>query len=362
MKKFGVVLVAIVLLLGIGVAVAVGGSSTDPLISKSYLEDTYIPALKKQLRERASAGTKTLYEGVVARLDALGGEDVSQAESSAQEGSAAYTPAGLDRGDSVSLQTGGSLVLYSGGCRLSEGTLADVTAGTTLAAGESLTAGHRYIVTSAEAAKIVSTDPGDLGYQGIGSVAKGETAPLPFQDVREGSWYYGAVEFVYGKGYFSGTAADRFSPNDSMTRAMLATVLHRVAGRETPGQSEGFTDVPAGQWYSDGIAWASAKGVVNGMGNGLYHPNDPVTRQQMVTMLYRFATVYAQMDVARTGDLAAFPDGGQVADWARDAMAWAVGAGVIQGRDTGHLDPSGTASRAEVATVLERFTKLLPKG
>lgn len=370
MKSRLAVALATVMLLGTGIAVAVGSLKDEAVISKSYFDDVYLPALADSLRQRAEKDTdstykqaeKSLEERSKAHLDKAGGE------------LAAYTCVQMAAGDELELRAGGSLLLFDGQGQLTAGALADVTDGTTAEAGQSLLASHRYIAT-ADAA-MTQTASGSVGYQGEGTVHKGAddkprpsagittpskdpTLPLPFADVAEDSWYYSAVAFVYDRGYFSGTGADAFSPNSPMNRAMVATVLHRISGSGTVSGGATFTDVPAGQWYSDGIAWASANGVVNGMGDGLYAPEMSVTREQLVTMLYRYEKDYRKVTVSGRGELSAFPDGEAVSAWAQEAMSWAVGAGLLQGRNSGELDPSGTATRAEVATILQRFSQRL---
>jgi hypothetical protein len=183
-----------------------------------------------------------------------------------------------------------------------------------------------------------------------------ETTPS-FTDVSAGAWYYDAVCFVAKNGYFEGTGNGQFTPNGSMNRAMVATVLYRMAGSpETTGTSS-FSDVAQGQWYTTPIAWASSVGVVEGKGNGLYAPMASVTRQELATMLYRFVKQQS-MDVSAKGDLSSFTDSNKTASWAKEALEWAVGSGIITGKDNGILDPTGTATRAEVATMLMRLAKL----
>lgn len=347
---------AAVALLGAGIAVAVGSLGGDAMISKSYYENTWLPALGEDLRQRAETGLASAYDEAADKLSELAGghEKAARELEMEQDG---YQSAELVAGDSLELTQGSGALLLSGSCRLKSGALADVTAGTSVAPGQDLAAAHRYIVTAEAGAVLEQTSAGGLRYQGAGTLQKGkagETA-LPFTDVEKDQWYYEAVAFVYGKGYFAGTGENVFSPNAPMDRAMVATVLHRVSGSEAVDQSAGFLDVPAGQWYSAAIDWASAKGVVNGMGDGLYAPTVSVTREQLVTMLYRYQKDYRKAAMPAGGDLSGFPDGDQISSWAREAMSWAVGAKLMQGRNTGALDPTGTATRAEVAAILQRF-------
>lgn len=359
MKRRLSVILAVVVLLGLGIAVAAGGSGTDPLVSKSYLENTYFADLGEILQKRAAQGTKGVYETAMSKLEELGEADVKAAQTLQAQGSA-YLRRELKAGDSLELETGGSVLLFEGSNTLTAGTLADVTAGTSLRQGNSLTPAHRYIATST--ATLRQTRDGSLGYLGAGVLQEGDEKALPFTDVGEKDWYYAAVSFAYNRGYFSGTGETTFSPNASMTRAMVATVLHRMAGSESVAEPARFSDVPDGQWHSQGIAWASQKGIVNGMGDDRYAPEAPVTREQLVTMFYRYEKEYAKTDVSAVGDLGTFPDGEQVSPWAREALTWAAGTGLLTGRDTGHLDPAGTATRAEVATILQRFAVLEEKS
>ena len=173
-----------------------------------------------------------------------------------------------------------------------------------------------------------------------------------FSDVSPSDWYYSAVNYAVSNGLMNGVGNNRFAPNDPMTRAMLVTVLWRYDGGWM-GYTNGFSDVKNGQWYTDAIAWAAAKGVVGGVGNNRFNPNGNITREQMAAILYRYAQLVGYDTNAR-GSLNSFPDAGRVSAYARDALSWAVGAGIIGGSD-GRLLPQGNATRAQVATILMRF-------
>lgn len=176
---------------------------------------------------------------------------------------------------------------------------------------------------------------------------------LPFTDVESSDWYYSAVQYVYENGMMSGTGDTTFSPDTTTTRGMIVTILHRMEGKPTAA-GETFTDVAAGQYYADAVAWASANGIVSGYGNNLFGPNDPITREQMAAILYRYVQ-YKGYDDAVKGDVSAFADGNQVSSYAVEAMKWAVGVGLISGVGNNMLDPTGSATRAQVATILMRF-------
>ena len=175
---------------------------------------------------------------------------------------------------------------------------------------------------------------------------------LPFVDVNAADWFCEAVRYVYARGMMGGTGANTFSPGGTTTRAMIVTILHRLEG--TPAAaSSAFTDVPAGQYYAQAVGWASSVGVVNGYGDGTFQPDAPITREQMAAILCRYAQ-YKGVDVSRRADLTRFPDSAKVSPYAAEPMGWAVESGLITGMD-GQLAPGGSATRAQVATILMRL-------
>ena len=184
-----------------------------------------------------------------------------------------------------------------------------------------------------------------------------EAVPTPsgitFLDVPATAWYYNAVKYVADRGLMAGTGENFFQPDIDMTRAMLVTILYRLEHQPAVGSSS-FTDVPAGQWYTDPAAWASASGIVVGYGDGRFGPSDTVTREQMATILYRYAQ-YKGYTTSDTGSLDRYADADQVSDWAQSAMVWANVNGLITGNTATTIHPLGYASRAEVATILMRF-------
>ena len=175
----------------------------------------------------------------------------------------------------------------------------------------------------------------------------------PFRDVSAGSWYAGAVSFVHGRGWMTGTAPYVFSPSLTLSRGMAVTILHRLAGSPV-GEGLPFPDVESGTWYTQAVAWAAAEGIVSGYGDGRFGPQDPVTREQLAALLFRFAGAQG-FDTAPRADLSPYWDSLQVGSYAREAMAWAVEMGLLTGRTQTTLVPGGTATRAETAVLLERF-------
>ena len=177
--------------------------------------------------------------------------------------------------------------------------------------------------------------------------------PLPFTDVTEGDWFYDAVRYAYENSLMDGVGDNLFAPNSETTRAQLMTILYRLEGEPAVTGESGFTDVEADTWYTNAVAWAAANGIVNGVSETQFAPGNNITREQLATILYRYAQAKGY-DVSASADLSGYPDAGQVQDYAQPAMAWAVAEGIVEGVD-GNLNPTGDATRAQIATILMRF-------
>lgn len=180
-----------------------------------------------------------------------------------------------------------------------------------------------------------------------------QTPQTTFADVPASAWYCDAVEYVYENGLMSGVSSGWFAPNDTLTRAMLVQTLYAMEGRPAAA-SAGFADVASGDWYASAVNWAAANGVVSGVSETGFGPNNALTREQLALILYRFAQ-YKGYDVTGTSDLAAYADGSSVSGWAAEAMSWAVDAGLISGVGGNQIAPTGTATRAQVAQILMNF-------
>ena len=179
-----------------------------------------------------------------------------------------------------------------------------------------------------------------------------------FYDVKAEDWFADAVYFVYTHELMMGVDKRAvFAPNDPMTRAMLVTVLYRLEDEPECDGSISFSDVIVDSWYAAAVDWAAENGIVLGNGVG-FAPNDNITREQIATILYRYAQ-FIGLDTSEIGDVSSFKDGDKVSSWAQEAMAWAVKVGLFKGDDTGKLNPQGNATRAEVATLLMRLVKLI---
>lgn len=190
--------------------------------------------------------------------------------------------------------------------------------------------------------------------------ASAKAGDAGFSDVASDAWYADAVTFVTDRGLFTGVPGGRFDPNGTMDRAMLSAVLQRMALGAGLISGTQFTDVPDTAWYADAAAWASANGVMQGSSSATFAPGMTVTREQLAATLYNFARFRGE-DTAATADLGTYPDAADVSAWAKEAMSWAVGAGVVSGTGAGQLAPKASASRAEVAAVLQRCAGLWDK-
>lgn len=186
--------------------------------------------------------------------------------------------------------------------------------------------------------------------------AAGLGQDLPFSDVKSDDWFYDAVQFVYNSNLMTGTSDDTFSPNITVTRGMIVTVLHRMEGSPLAGSCD-FEDVDSSSYYAEAVSWASDENIVNGFTDSKFGPDEPITREQTATILYRYAN-YKDCDLTTNGDLSFFSDSGQVSSYAIDAMRWAVGVGLLSGVSNSMLEPDGNATRAQAATILMRFCEL----
>ena len=180
------------------------------------------------------------------------------------------------------------------------------------------------------------------------------TGANPFTDVSEKDWFYGDVMFVYENGLMLGTSKTLFSPYGTATRGMMATILWRMEGSPAPKGKNSFTDVEAGKWYADAITWTAENGIFAGYGKDKFGPDDPITREQLAAIFYRYAD-YKGYDLTVKGNLDKFKDADKITDYAKTAMQWAVGSDLVKGKSGALLDPQDKATRAEIATMLHHF-------
>lgn len=218
-------------------------------------------------------------------------------------------------------------------------------------------------VTDEDGKEVPVTDNGDGTYSfkmpdGPVDVAVTFKDKDGFSDVGPNDWFYDEVLYAVDNGLMNGVGGDLFAPNDPTTRAMIVTILYRLEGSPAVSEAAPFSDVAAGQWYADAVAWASANDIVKGFPDGTFKPDELITREQFVTILYRYAQFKGyDVSVGEDTNILSFNDALEVSDWANAAVCWAVGAGLMQGDDQGNLNPQAPASRAEAAALFQRFAE-----
>lgn len=213
--------------------------------------------------------------------------------------------------------------------------------------------GNTMIVTSLDNNQYSFTMPNGKVTVDVTFVPIQEPWTNPFTDVSKSDWFYDGVAYVAQSGLMQGVGGGKFNPSGTTTRGMIVTILYRLENEPTVSQPA-FTDVAAGQYYTEAVAWAAANKIVDGYGNNTFGPNDVITREQMATILYRYAD-YKGYDVSGLADLSSYTDAETIHDWALTAIRWANKKGLITGRTTTTLVPQGTATRAEAAVILARF-------
>ena len=350
-------IVMLLLLFMVTASASTAGTASNPLITLSHINGTFAPSLKTEnLWILESATTKAIN-----KLDEIYG---AYAE---YDFATDFTRVSIATGDMVMLSMGSSFILLSGSATLNSanGAVINVSAGGEAAAGSQLAQYQRYFCAEDTTAIIIanSASVGQVdGYYLVETTAANRTHPV-FRDVREKDWYYPAVDFVYNNGLFGGTAPNTFSPATPMTRGMFVTVLYRLEGEPAVDSGGQFSDVwDTTLYYYNAVTWANANDIVLGYSNGTFGVNNPVTREQIATIIYRYAA-YKGRDMSPAGSAySAFSDRGNVSGYAVDAMQWVVSKGVINGSN-GMLLPRNTATRAEVAQIINNYVeKIRNKG
>ncbi len=358
-KRFLVLIVCICALCGMVISVASAAAQSNSLISKSYLEGIYFQELRDMITSRVNAAINTTYNAAAARLNTLGQGYLDRLSPAEEDAPLWLTAADFlaqsgESGDTVTLAAGSGLIWTMGEAQ-ADGILIDLTDGIEMSGA--LMENHRYLATE----EVVITLTGKTAYWSVEgewqTTADGiDAIKYPFTDVPLNAWYYDSMKYVVDLGLFKGVNAEGtlFDPNGEMTRSMLATVFYRMNGSPEVTYEAMFSDVPDGAWYTSGTLWLVQNGMASGVGEGKFNPTGALTRQQLATMFYNYAN-WLGLDTSARGDLGVFPDGESVASWASDGLSWAIGAGLVQGNEKGELLPKATTSRAQVATLLQRF-------
>ena len=334
----------------------------DSLISLSYIADYLIPDVLERGKEQIEDTLSKTYDSALEDLDDVQKDLMKQATGSDGAYSANLAPRDYTAGDIVTVRTGASVMHYAGSARVShDGAFIDVTAGKEISSGEELVSGHRYLVGEDTIADLmVLSGAARLGVQSAYELEKGEEEAIPFYDVGLGDWYYDAVAYVYNAGIFTGVSDTEFQPHLTMDRAMLMTGFYRLAGspgRELEEADAAYSDVPESAWYYKFVRWAGAQEITAGIGDHKFGPAVQLTREQVVTLLYSFATRYMGQSMDGRTDVTGFIDYEQSSQWARDALSWAVHYGILDASWTGENTLGGHlyADRAEVSAMLAAF-------
>lgn len=359
MKRLTAVVLVLLLLLCITAAYATApGSTGDPLISLSHINNTFLPAVRGDAKNLVNDALGKSYGDTLKKLqEAYDGYMLRLGGMEGYTFASAFTPLSLPAGASSKLITGSTFVLTSGAATvlIEKGTVINISTGTEVPNGSSLTLNQRYFCAEDTAALFaaasMSTCLIDGYYQSGGTVI---VNPVLFSDVKTGDWFYTAVRYASENNLFKGTTPTTFEPKTAMTRGMFVTVLYRLAGEPAASTAAIFSDVPSSQYYTAAVSWANANNIVTGY-DGKFQPNVLITREQMAVILYRYSA-YAGYGAAYTGTSVfdSFPDKGSVSPYASDAVKWAVFNRLLSGAD-GRLQPNNTASRAEVAQIILNF-------
>jgi len=337
-------------------------SEGDSLIPLSYLTDTFIPETVQQAETILSQGMQSAYDQAVQRAQQAAGGGGSDAYS------ASLAPRTLAQGSTVTLETGGCFLLTSGaGTVRHTGTVVDAAAGAEIPSGSALTVGHRYLVAEETQADFSLTAASAAGFTGTYRLTEEGGTPvspgdLPFTDVSGNDWFYDSVAYVYQNGLFAGMDETSFGPGLTMDRSMLATVLYHLAGSpadQLASASASFSDVRDQDWFAPYVRWAASQDITAGTGDGMFSPAQPVTRQQMVVLLYNFGTRYMGLNLYQRADLSGYADLSRVDGWGMEPLQWAVGAGILSSTTPGQLvlEPQSPATRAQVAVILQKFAE-----
>lgn len=341
-------------LLGSTMAFSEGGS----LITRQFLESVYASRLQEAIGISANMVADEFYADKAEQLETYRQEYTSQGMDRAEQ----IQSMTLQYGTEITLPQGSVLLPLSGDLTMEKlGALIDLTTGQET---ESLVSGHQYLVAEHSSATVRGGASGsEVAVQGLYALGAYEAAPVSsFSDVATTDWFYSAVEYVKAENLFSGTTLDLFSPDISMSRAMVMTVLYRMAGSpssELLSATGSFTDVYAGDWFESYVYWGVSRNLAAGMGDGTFAPDDAVTRQQMIVMLYAFARDSIGLSTSHSADLSAYSDRHTVASWAEEQMSWAVGQGLLNGIPDSNtlIKGDSVATRSEVAMILMNFYK-----
>ena len=362
MKRFIAAVLVLLLLTSLTSTLAsTPGSAADPLISLSYISNTFYPETIDDCNTEVTEALGTLYDSAEAQVQST--YDAYMLLLSGYSGytlAGDFTPLELTAGKNAQLVTGSTFILTAGQASLyiSSGTVINISTGAEVSSNEYLSVNQRYFCAEDTTAVVTAlTDSScqvDGYYTTSGSIVVDTNS---FLDVSSSDWFYDAVVYARENGLFSGTSELTFSPQSSMTRGMFVTVLYRLAGKPSVSSASAFPDVAAESlYYYDAVVWSNANGIVTGYDDGRFYPDNLITREQMAVIMYRYASYAGYSTASNSTSYDTFPDTGNVSSFASEAMQWSTYNGLINGSD-GKLLPKDTASRAQVAQIILNFCR-----
>lgn len=360
MKRFAAAALVLLLLFSLTtVYAAAPGSSADPLITLTYINSSFVPSVRSDIKALVSSSIGNTYSDASKKLrEAYDAYMLKLGGYTGYAFASTFTAINLPAGTATKLITGSSFVLTSGtaSLQIEKGSVVNVSTGSQVASSASLEVNQRYFCTEDTTAQFVAATPAtcliDGYYQTGGTVI---INPVLFSDVRTNDWFYAAVKFASDNNLFKGTTPTTFEPQMTMTRGMFVSVLYRLAGQPAISSTSVFSDVPASQYYYNAVVWANTNSIVSGYSDGKFHPDDLITREQMAVILrnYSLRAGYGT-SYANTSVFDSFPDRGSVSSYAADAIKWASYNGLINGSN-GRLLPLNTATRSEVAQIMLNY-------
>ena len=354
-KRLTVICLCLLILFGLSIGVkAAAGGADDPLLSVSYLYNTILPRLETLFQRETEEGLTALAEGFAARLDSL-----QPPEESKWDRADGFTALTLLDGGSVHLAPFGKFILTEGSARLHiySGEVIDLSEGRLCAEGEELIPAHRYFAAEDSEALIRIYSETALGFVDGDHLAQQSGVfdlSERFVDL-EGHWGRSQILTLAEAGLVNGMDAHHFEPDRKVTRAMFVTILGRIYGlHEDFVAPIGFSDVQEEDWFAPYVTWASLSGIVTGYDDGTFAPNREITREQMALIMVRYCEAYGYR-LPEEENVPAFTDEEGISPWALDAVMKSRRCGLINGREDGSFDPSGTATRAEMCAVMARL-------
>jgi hypothetical protein len=317
----------------------ISGAGLDLRVETSLGAITVPEKALNEISEQAQGGTMEVV------IENISPDKLTAEQKALTEGSTVYDISIISGGKIIS-SFGGHKITISLPYRLKEGQVSEkVTVWYMNDKGEL----EKISCTYDEKTGLATFTADHLSYYAVGY-----DSSISFVDVTEKDWFFEYIMYAAEKGLFSGTGENTFSPDMPMTRSMLITVLHRLEGKPATANAADFADIPAGQWYTDAVNWSSEKEIVKGVTETEFMPESNITREQLAVILYRYASS-KNMAADDLGSIGSFRDNDKVSAWAETAVRWAAGKGIITGREDNTLDPSGSATRAEVAAMLKRY-------